>query len=124
MKNIIPLFARIFICAIFIFSGIHKILDPAGTKQFMSTFGMPLVGIFFIGAVIFEIGGGLSLLLGFKARWGAWALIIFLIPTTLIFHTNFSEQMQLIQLMKNLAILGGLLMIATFGPGKISLGNK
>jgi putative oxidoreductase len=124
MKNIIPLIGRILIAIIFLFSGVQKIMHPAATKQYMAASGMPLVGLFFIGAVIFEIGGGLSLLLGFKARWGAWALVIFLIPTTLIFHTNFSEQMQLIQLMKNLAILGGLLMIATFGPGKISLDRK
>jgi putative oxidoreductase len=124
MKNIAPLIGRILIAIIFLFSGIHKIMDPAGTKQFMTAYGMPLVGLFFIGAVIFEIGGGLSLLLGFKARWGAIALIIFLIPTTLIFHTKFSEQMQVIQFMKNLAILGGLLMIAAFGPGEMSLDER
>jgi len=124
MKNIVPLLARIFICVIFLFSGFGKIMHPVTTKQFMAAYGMPLTGLFLIGAIIFEIGGGLSLLLGFKARWGAIALVIFLIPTTLIFHTKFSEQMQVIQFMKNLAILGGLLMIAAFGPGEMSLDER
>lgn len=60
-------------------------------------------------------------MLGYKARWGAIALIIFLIPATIIFHTNFAEPMQTIAFMKNLAILGGLLMIVEYGAGRIAL---
>ena len=72
-------------------------------------------------SVRLELGGGLSVLLGYKTRWGALALVIFLIPTTLIFHTKFSDPVQVIMFMKNLAILGGVLMIASFGPGPLSL---
>ena len=95
-------------------------MNPAGTQQYMAAHGMPFAGLFLIGAIILEIGGGLSVLLGYKARWGAIALVVFLIPTTLIFHTKFSEHLQVIMFMKNLAILGGLLMVSYFGPGPIS----
>ncbi|MBE9182837.1 DoxX family protein [Oculatella sp. LEGE 06141] len=71
--------------------------------------------------VSIELVGGLSLLLGYKARPGAIALIVFLIPATLIFHTDFSEQMQQIMFMKNLEILGGLLMVIQYGSGNIGL---
>lgn len=60
-------------------------------------------------------------MLGYKARSGAIALAVFLIPATLIFHTNFADRIQQIMFMKNLAILGGLLMIIQYGAGRISL---
>src|SRR3989339_161443 len=110
MKNPVPLIARILISAIFLMSGWGKIINPAGTQQYMAAHGMPFAGLLLLGAIILEIGGGLSVLLGYKARWGAIALVVFLIPTTIIFHTKFSEQLQVIMFMKNLAILGGLLM--------------
>lgn len=121
--NYIPLAARIFLSVIFLRSGIGKILDFGGTQQQIAGQGMPLAlaGLLAAGAIIFELAGGLSVLLGYKARWGAIALIIFLVPTTLIFHTNFAEEMQVIQFLKNLAIVGGLLMVVYFGSGPVSV---
>ncbi len=121
--NYIPLVARIFLAVIFLRSGISKILDFSGTQQFMSANGIPLAltGLLLVGSIIFELAGGLSVLLGYKARWGAIALIIFLIPATLIFHTNFAEEMQVIQFLKNLALMGGLLMVVYFGSGPVSV---
>ena len=124
MRNPVPLIARILLCLIFFKSGIGKIMDPAGTMQYMSAYGMPLTGLFLVGAIVFEIVGALSVLLGYKARWGAILLIIFLAPTTLIFHTKFSESLQMIMFLKNLAIIGGLLMVAYFGPGSLSFDKK
>ncbi len=121
MKDIVPLIGRVLISAIFLVAGVEKILQPAATQQHMAQYGMPLTGLFLVIAIIFEVVGGLSILLGYKARWGAIALIIFLIPATLIFHTNFSDQTQVIMSMKNLAIIGGLFMVAYFGPGPLSL---
>lgn len=120
-KNVISLIARILLSALFIWSGVNKILDPAGTQQYMMSKGIPLVGLLYLATVVVEVGGGLSVLLGYKARWGAIALALFLIPATLIFHTNFAEQMQQIAFMKNLALIGGLLMIVQYGAGRISL---
>jgi uncharacterized membrane protein YphA (DoxX/SURF4 family) len=121
--NYIPLVARIFLAVIFLRSGISKILDFSGTQQFMSANGIPLAltGLLLVGSIIFELAGGLSVLLGYKARWGAIALIIFLIPATLIFHTNFAEEMQVIQFLKNLALMGGLLMVVYFSSGPVSV---
>lgn len=124
MQTVLPLMARIFISLIFILSGINKIMDPESTQQFMAAQGIPATGFFLIGAIILEVGGGLAVLLGYNAKRGALALTIFLIPTTFIFHTNFAEKIQMIQFMKNLAVLGGLFMIMAFGPGSISFDER
>ncbi len=121
MEKIAPLLGRTLIALIFLMAGYGKLTDPAGTQQYMAAYGMPLTGFFLVCTIILELGGGLSVLLGYKARWGATALAIFLVPVTLIFHTKFSDQMQVAMFMKNLAIIGGLLMVASAGPGPISL---
>jgi putative oxidoreductase len=121
MRDVVLLIARILVALIFLMAGINKVLDPAGTQMYMAAHGMPLTGLFLAAAIIFELLGGLSVLLGFRARWGAVALAVFLVPATLIFHTQFSDQGQVIHFMKNLAILGGLLMVASCGSGKLSL---
>lgn len=124
MKKFIPLFGRIMISAIFLKSGIGKIFDFAGTQQYMAAYGMSWTAFFLVCAIILEVTGGLSILLGYKTRYGAFALLVFLIPATMIFHTKFSDQVQMIMFMKNLAIMGGLLMLASFGPGPISLDER
>lgn len=121
MRDAVLLIARILVALIFLMAGLNKVLDPAGTQMYMTAHGMPLTGLLLAGAIIFELLGGLSVLLGFRARWGAVALAVFLVPATLIFHTQFSDPGQVIHLMKNLAILGGLLMVALCGPGRLSL---
>lgn len=121
IQKFIPLLARIFLSAIFIQSGIGKILDPAGTQDTMTGKGIPLAGILLIPTIIVLVAGGLSVLLGFKARYGALALIGFLIPATLIFHTDFSNRIQEIMFFKNLGLIGGLLMIAAYGAGPLSI---
>ena len=124
MQRITPLLGRALISIIFLMAGYGKLTDPAGSQQYMAAHGMPLTGFFLVCTIILELGGGLSLLLGYKARWGATALAIFLVPVTLIFHTDFAAQMQVVMFMKNLAIIGGLLMVASFGPGPISLDGQ
>ncbi|HEY9658934.1 MAG TPA: DoxX family protein [Allocoleopsis sp.] len=120
-RNYIPLIARILLAALFLWSGIGKILNPAGTQQYMASHGMPLTGLFLIAAIVIELGGGLSLLLGYKPRIGALALAVFLVVATLIFHTNLSDSIQQIMFLKNLSILGGLLMVMQYGVGNIAL---
>ncbi len=91
---------------------------------------MPVIPLFLIAAMVLEIGGGLSVLLGFKAKLGAIALLILIIPATLIFH-NFlpiadpmAQKLQMIMFLKNLAIMGGLLLVVSFGSGPFSVGKK
>ncbi len=123
-KNVISLGSRVLLSAIFLYSGVNKILHPVATQQYMAAHGMLLTGLFMVAAIAIELAGGLSVLLGYKARWGAIALTLFLIPATLIFHTNFADQMQTIHVMKNLAILGGLLMVIQYGAGRISFDRE
>jgi putative oxidoreductase len=120
-SNYILLISRVLLSAIFIWSGINKILDPTGTQQYMAAYGMPATGLLLVAAIAIELGGGLSVLLGYRSRLGAALLGLLLIPATLIFHTNFSDPTQQIMFMKNLAILGGLLTIYHFGSGQIAI---
>jgi len=124
MQNFLVPLGRLFLSAIFLNSGIGKIFKFAGTQQFMEAKGMPIAALFLVLAIILEIVGGLSILLGYKTKWGALALIVFLIPTTLIFHSQLADQIQMIMFMKNVAILGGLFIVAGYGAGPVSLDNR
>ncbi len=125
MNNLQPwtsLLGRIFLSAVFIKSGIGKIFGGAGTQQYMESSGVP--GWLLIPTIIVLLIGGLSVLVGYKARYGALALVGFLIPATLIFHNVFIDPAQEIAFMKNLGLIGGLLMVTSFGPGRISFDEK
>ena len=121
IDNYLTLLARIFISALFIWSGTNKIINPVATQENMSAHGMPFTLVFLVGAIALEILGGLSVLLGIKTRWGAGMLIVFLIPATLIFHTNLGTEIEQAMFLKNLGILGGLLMLIRYGGGSIVL---
>ena len=90
MQRYLPFIGRILIALIFILSASGKIADFGGTQAYMAQYGMPATGLLLVGAIALELFGGLSVLLGFRARWGAIALFVFLIPATLIFHTDFA----------------------------------
>jgi putative oxidoreductase len=97
-------------------------MDPQGTQQYMAAMGMTVATtLFYVGAIVLEVGGGLSILLGYWTRVGAAALFLFMIPTTMIFHANFADQNQTIHFMKNLAMMGGLLYVMAYGAGRLSL---
>ena len=117
IDNYLSLMARICLCAIFMWSGINKIINPISTQENMSAHGMPFTLFFLVGAIALEIFGGLSILLGIKTRWGAAMLIIFLVPATLIFHHDLSTELEQAMFLKNLAMLGGLLMLIRYGGG-------
>src|ERR671922_116074 len=106
----LTLIGRVLLGLIFLMSAVNKLADPQGTQQYMTM-------LFYIGAVAIELAGSLSLLLGYRARVGGWLLLLFMVPTTLIFHTNFADQNQMIHFLKNLSIMGGLLYVARYGAG-------
>lgn len=121
-----PLVGRVLLSLIFVMSGVHKLTAWDETAGRMEQEGMVYVPLLLFGAVLFELGGGSSVLLGLWARVGAALLAAFLIPTTLIFHDFWTyegaeQQMQMIQFMKNLAILGGVLVVLGFGSGRCSI---
>lgn len=118
----LTLIGRILLGLIFLMSAINKIADPQGTQQYMTMMGMTwMTTLFYLGAVVFELAGSLSLLLGYRAKVGGWLLLLFMVPTTLIFHTNFADQNQMIHFLKNLSIMGGLLYVARYGAGRYSI---
>lgn len=119
--HVLSLAGRLLLATIFLSSAFGKITNFDGTTQYMAAHGVPMVQALCVMAILAEVFGGLSLVLGFFARWGALTLVIFLIPTTLVFHWGPDQR---IQLLKNLAIIGGLLQIAAFGTGEISLDYK
>jgi len=120
---------RIFLALLFVVSGIGKITGYAGTAAVMASKGLPLVDILLPLTIAVELGGGLLLALGWKARWAAAVLFLFLIPTTLIFHQFWGidpklVQMQKIHFLKNVAIMGGMLMVLAIGAGAWSVDRK
>lgn len=124
-----PLVGRILLAQIFIASGLNKISGWEQTAGYMASKDMPMVSLFLFVAIVLEVGGGISILLGFKAKIGAIALAIFLIPVSLIFHNfwaleGMNQQIQMVMFMKNLAIMGGLIILAAFGAGSYSIDSK
>jgi putative oxidoreductase len=87
----------------------------------MASHGMLYANYFLVGAIFFELVGSLTVILGYFTRFGALLLLIFLIPTTLIFHTNFVDPMQKIHFMKNVSMFGGCLILLAAGAGRFSL---
>jgi putative oxidoreductase len=120
------LVGRILLALIFILSGFGKITGFAGTAAYMASKGLPMAEVLLIPVILIELGGGLLLAIGYKARWAALAIFLFIIPTTLIFHPFWAVDaaqatMQKIQFQKNLAIMGGMLYVLFTGPGRFSV---
>ena len=116
--DVLALVGRLFVAIIFLASAFGKITNFDGTLQFMESHGMPAVNFLCVAAILVEALGAVAIILGYKTRWGAAALAAFLVAATWVFHTAPDQR---IQLLKNLAILGGLLNIIAQGPGNISL---
>jgi len=95
-----PLTARILIGGLFLMSAVGKAMAFEGTVGFTASVGLPIATLLVILSIILEILGGLSIILGYKIRYGAAALIIFVITVSLSFHTNFTDQIQMTFFMK------------------------
>ena len=122
MTGIIQLLGRIMLALIFILAGLGKIQDPAGTAAYMQSAGVP--GILLWPTIALEVLGGLALVLGYKTRYAAFTLAIFSVVAALMFHRNFADQMQMIMFLKNIAMAGGLLLLAVGGNTAFSMDNK
>ena len=123
MNNIIELSGRILLGHIFLLAGINKLGEGyAGTAGYMDSMGVP--GGLLPVVIAVEILGGLMVILGFKARYAAFALAGFSIVAAVIFHSNLADQMQMILFMKNLSMAGGLLLLTVHGSGVLSVDNK
>lgn len=124
-----PFFGRLFISLIFILSGLMKIVYFNQTVSAVQGVGVQGAAFFTILALLFELAGGLLVLLGWYTRIGVYILMIFLLPTTLLFHGfwNFQgpeQSEQMAHFLKNLTLYGGLLLLWSYGPGRWSLDAK
>ena len=126
MKYLV-LLGRLFYSAIFIMAGPAHFTK--GDIGYGASHGVPLASLVVPLSGVIALLGGLSILTGYKARYGAWLLVIFLVPVTVVMH-NFwtitdpmAKAMQQIMFMKNLSMLGTALLIAHFGSGPLSVDN-
>jgi putative oxidoreductase len=128
-NNIAALVGRILLAAIFVISGFNKIGGFEGTAGYIASKGLPMPQVLAALTIALELGGGILLIIGYKARWVALAFFLWLIPTTFIFHKFWGidaaqVQNQMINFLKNVSIMGGMLMLFAFGPGAYSLDKK
>ncbi len=124
--GIVPLIGRILISAVFIIAGFGKITGFSGEEMFVASKHLPLPAVALGIALVIELVGGLAILAGFYTRFTAWIVFLYMIPTTFIFHNFWAMQGgdrvdNMLHFEKNLAIMGGLLILATFGPGSMSV---
>ena len=128
-QDTLALIGRILIAYLFIPAGIGKLMGFSGTVGYINSVGLPLPEVAAAIAIVVELGLGIALLLGFKTRWTAIAMAIFTVATALFFHKYWAvpdamKMMQQINFNKNIAIAGGLLAFAAFGPGRFSIDKK
>ena len=124
-----PLTGRILLSLIFLTSGISKIGGFAGTAGYIASKGLPMAEVLLVITILIEIGAALMIISGFKARLGAAALFLWMIPVTFLFHNFWAmpadqQMIQQIMFMKNLGLMGGMLYIMTFGSGPMSIDKK
>lgn len=119
MDKYLQLLGRIFLAHIFVLAGISKITGYAATQGYMESVGVP--GMLLPLVIILELGAGIAIIVGWKTRIAALALAAFSIVAAVIFHSNLSDQMQMILFMKNWSIAGGMMLLASYGAGAYSL---
>ena len=122
MTKIFDIIARISISILFLLNGIFKINNYEGTVGWMESFGLP--GILIIPAIILEIVGPILIIIGYQTRIAAASLSLFCIATAIIFHNDFSDQMQLTAFLKNIALAGGFLFLVINGAKGYCLDKK
>mgnify|MGYP003621202640 CR=1 FL=1 len=123
------LIGRIFLALLFLTSGAAKIMDYQGVSQYMAGANMPMIQIALPIAIAMEIGGALGLILGFQTRLAALVLVVYTVVASWFFHNFWAlsgqeAQMQMIQFTKNLALIGGLLVVMAAGAGRLSIDGR
>ena len=117
--HVVEFLGRVLLSTLFLVEGIGKISMQEDVVMYMEDYGVP--EILFLPAIILEILFPLLLITGYRTKWAASVMALFTFTVAIIFHTNFSEGMQMILFLKDIAIAGGFMIIVANGPGKISL---
>jgi putative oxidoreductase len=134
-NNFGALVGRVLLALIFVISGFHKLMAPEATAQMMASHGVPLASVAIFPTILVEFGFSLLLMLGYWTRTAAFLMFLWFIPVTLLFHVMpyrdaVAQQqaqaaaMQYVNFMKNISIMGGMLLLASFGPGAFSLDRR
>ena len=128
-SDALSLIGRIFLAVIFVVSGFGKIGGFEGLVGQIASKGFPAAQVFAVATIVIEVGVGLMLIAGWKARWAAFLLAVFTAIVTFFFHNFWAvpeaqKMMQQIQFMKNLALIGGLMMVMAYGPGRLSVDKR
>lgn len=132
MNGYLQPLARLLMALIFLLSAFNKIIGFGSTVGFLEHLGWPAPALFVTLAILLELVGGLCLLIGFRTRWASLALIVFLVAATLGVHGKMmssatdpqEKQGQMVHILKNIAILGGLLKFYTDGAGRYALDRE
>lgn len=119
MKQFGDLIGRILMAQIFIVAGIGKVAGYSASEAYMASHGVP--GTLLPLVILLELGGALALIVGWQTRWIALALAAFSVAAAVIFHSDFADRTMQIMFMKNLAMAGGLVILASAGPGAWTL---
>ena len=117
--HIVEIFGRIFLSVVFLIAGVNKIFNYEGTNAYMESFGIP--DFLYIPAIILEILFPLLIVIGYQTKISALIMAIFSVSLAIIFHTDFSNQMQVMSFLKNFAIAGGFIIIFVNGPSRWSI---
>ncbi len=127
--NLAALVGRVLLALLFVISGFNKIAGFEGTVGYMASKGLPMPQVLLALTILLELGGGLLLVIGWKVRWVTLAFFLWLIPTTFIFHKFWGidaaqVQNQMNNFLKNVSIMGGMLLLWALGPGAYSLDKR
>jgi putative oxidoreductase len=127
--NTAALVGRILLAVMFITSGFGKITGFEGTVGYIASKHLPLPQLGAIIAILVELGAGILLAIGYKARWAALAMAIFTLAAGVLFHDYWNAEAaarmgQQINFWKNVSITGGMLMVFAFGPGAYSVDKR
>jgi len=129
-RDAFALIARVLLAAIFLMSGFGKITDFAGTASYIAAHSLPFPAVSALLAIVVEIGGGLMLLIGWKARWASLIVAFYSVVAGILFHAYWTDadsaarMGDYINFWKNLSIAGGFLMVFAFGPGRYSVDRR
>lgn len=117
----IVLVGRILLSIIFILAGFGKITALGGTAGYFGSMGLPVPMVTAVVVALVELLGGIAILVGFQTRIVSYILALFCVATAFVAHFDFADQMQMINFQKNLAMAGGFLVLAAYGPGMLSI---
>jgi len=129
MKAPLAFAGRVLLALMFVMAGFGKLTNVAGTAGYIASGGLPFPGLLAVLAGLLELIAGVALIVGYKARWSALALAVFTLLAAALFHQFWAapaERRMVEQLlfMKDLAVAGGLLMVAALGAGPLSLDHR